>query len=78
MEKTEGRVVSTTKSLSPSPHITNEKSEIKKIEEEILQGRYNGKDLFENYVKNNDGYYLDENGKQHIKKNVREAFEAMY
>lgn len=55
-----------------------EKREIKKIEEEILQGRYNGKDLFENYVKNNDGYYLDENGKQHIKKNVREAFEAMY
>lgn len=55
-----------------------EKKEIKKIEEEILQGRYSGKDLFENYVKNNDGYYLDENGKQHIKKNVREAFEAMY
>lgn len=55
-----------------------EKREIKKIEEEILQGRYSGKDLFENYVKNNDGYYLDENGKQHIKKNVREAFEAMY
>ena len=55
-----------------------EKGEIKKIEEEILQGRYSGKDLFENYVKNNDGYYLDENGKQHIKKNVREAFEAMY
>ena len=55
-----------------------EKREIKKTEEEILQGRYSGKDLFENYVKNNDGYYLDENGKQHIKKNVREAFEAMY
>ena len=31
MEKTEGRVVSTTKSLSPSPHITNEKSETKKL-----------------------------------------------
>lgn len=55
-----------------------EKREIKKIEEEILQGRYSGKDLFENFVKNNDGYYLDENGKQHIKKNVRDAFEAMY
>lgn len=55
-----------------------ERREIKKIEEEILQGRYLGKDLFESYVKNNDGYYLDEDGKQHIKKNVRDAFEAMY
>lgn len=55
-----------------------ERKEIKKIEEAILHGRYAGKDLFESYVKDNDGYYLDEDGKQHIKKHVREDFEAMY
>ena len=55
-----------------------ERKEIKTIEEAILHGRYAGKDLFENYVKDNDGYYLDEDGKQHIKKHVREDFEAMY
>lgn len=31
MEKTKGKVVSMTKSLLPSPHITNEKSETKKL-----------------------------------------------
>lgn len=53
-----------------------EKREIKKIELDIMKGKYDGHKLFEKYVNDKNGYYEDEKG-IHVYDNVRKDFEAM-
>lgn len=45
---------------------------------DIMKGEFSGASLFEEYMNTHDGYYYDENGMEHVKKSIREEFEAIY
>lgn len=51
---------------------------VRKFAQRIMEGDFKAKDLFEIYIKSNDGYYFDEHGEQHIRNHIREEFEALY
>ncbi len=50
----------------------------KKIEKDIMSGKFEASNLFDSYMKRHNGYYYDESGTQHVLKSVREEFEGMY
>lgn len=50
----------------------------KALVKDIMAGSYKGADLFQRYIDTHGGWYMDEQGNQHIKKHIREQFEAMY
>ncbi len=50
----------------------------KKIESDIMSGKFEATNLFDSYMKKHNGYFYDEYGNQHVVKSVREEFEGMY
>lgn len=49
----------------------------KRMEKDIMRGKFEGSSLFRTYTEKHGGYYYDEKG-EHVLKSVREEFEGMY